>query len=251
MKCVQLFICLLYVNLSVSSIFCPNPEDISPCTCEHDYDNVKTNINCSNATQESEIVAAFQASFPVKELDTFYIQNNQHLTELTQSTFNDITFYYFYLNNNQLESINGDFFDGMEHTLRSVNLENNSITSSGFPFYILPNMFSLQYLHLDFNAISILPAPIEVNVLLTVNLNSNSIISLSEGTFSLSSSMQLLHLESNRITNIDPGKSFDFKSFDKVCFIHLSSDYMKAISNFQMLFMMLDLLLTYFLKEII
>ena len=208
MKWFSGFVLFISLGLSSSTSFCPDYEDISPCSCERDAAYRNTNMYCNDATSESEIEDAFLASFPEKDLTKFYIINNHDIEGLTHSLFNGVTFETIDLLNNNLAHIDATFFVGQEERLTQIFATENSLGNEGFPYSALPSLRNVYLLDLRENGITSLPVPIPPNNLTKIYYHTNDIETIEEGTFENCQILDYLILYDNSMKSISPGKNF-------------------------------------------
>ena len=203
MKCF-VFLTFFLLKLGNSSPTCPDAADILPCTCTYNA-NVGTDIICNGDILESQIETAFEAFFPLKDLDEFHLKNNRYIRELTLPVFNDITFTSINIYHTEIVKINDTFFDGQQNTLVHLYMFDNRLGNSGFPYEVLPNLTNLVFLNMTSNHISELPSSIPPNNLQFLQYQDNTIDVIEDGTFGNCQSLTELHLSSNSIKEIVPG----------------------------------------------
>ncbi|CAG0902846.1 unnamed protein product [Darwinula stevensoni] len=88
-------LCLLTSSLPGTSghFPCPDPEDISPCTCTYDEGRLEITADCSAATP-SEIFSAFNDATWFSKLTKLNVWSNEAVTVLQKGIFGDISFQY-------------------------------------------------------------------------------------------------------------------------------------------------------------
>ncbi|CAG0898362.1 unnamed protein product, partial [Darwinula stevensoni] len=88
-------LCLLTSSLPKTSgqFPCPDPEDISPCTCSYDEGRMEITADCSAATPD-EIFSAFNDATWFSKLTKLNVWSNEAVTVLQKGIFGDISFQY-------------------------------------------------------------------------------------------------------------------------------------------------------------
>ena len=174
MKFNGVFIIVLLIEFcNSSSVYCPNSEDIKPCKCSNHEDLLEMLCDGQLVT-ETTIEDAFQANFPIKEFDEFYMRFNRFINAFNKPLFNGVTFKRIYIYDNEnLFYFNGSFFEGQENTLEELHLSQNQLGNNGFPYAMLPEFPYLNYLDLRENGINTLPIPIPSNNLATLYYENN------------------------------------------------------------------------------
>ncbi|CAL4094538.1 unnamed protein product, partial [Meganyctiphanes norvegica] len=141
---------LLYFPLEVYSAStaaspCPDPEDISPCTCSI-FSETEEHMDCSNVEDETELARVFQSMIPFPYFNSLTIRDNPNIKTLPSHVFGVVTFEMVRIWNTSLEVVEEEAFSDMAVTLRVLELGNNTINS--FPFHTLNSYGVLEKINL-------------------------------------------------------------------------------------------------------
>ena len=195
-----LIITIVSLKVKTSEVFCPNPDDFSPCLC----DETTLVIDCSEATHQNEISRAFSNSaFGSIHFHDFNILFNDNITELTQELFHGITFRTVNITRTQVQLVETSFFSGQYSSLLHLELTHNQIND--FPFACLSNFKHLSELNLNYNAIPELP-PLPDNSLMTFYIAFNELVEVGPNLFYHSPRLLNVVLLGNHIKFVDSSK---------------------------------------------
>ncbi|CAG0889568.1 unnamed protein product [Darwinula stevensoni] len=170
-------LCLLSLLLSLvpptsGQIPCPDPEDISPCTCSYDEENGQVSADCSLANV-SEIYSAFNDV--VWEFNTW---GNVAITELSGGIFGNVSFQHvFIMYSENLVTIDPSFLLAMKDTLVTVSFTSGRLED--FPWDVVPQLVVIEQISLDGNAVTTVPE-LQSSTLQSLWLRDNRITTLQE-----------------------------------------------------------------------
>ena len=202
---------LLYLIFSIfaspilASVYCPNPNDILPCTCYYNDVNGHIHMNCSEAERESDIEQAFQVPFPITTMDGFYFTNNKFIPEFTHEVFNGVTFDHMYMENSVLVRIATEFFTSQSNSLHYLYLQGNRLGDDGLSADMLSTLRSLKVLFLDHNGIGSIIYNYPDNNLVYLSLKFNAIEAIETNRFAGCHSVTTLLLNDNRLHTLTKG----------------------------------------------
>ncbi|KAG8198053.1 hypothetical protein JTE90_001887 [Oedothorax gibbosus] len=200
---------------------CPSPASISPCTCDRE------GINCRDTKSLQEVRKAFQANFKYGGIRAVYIQGTP-LTSVPSDLFGKIKAQQFYLEINQITSVDMRAFSASNKTLLVFSLFGNKLQN--FAFEEISKFQSLGTLNLGGNLLTTVPSGVlNSRSLYKVILSQNKISSIGMNAFSNLPNLGELELESNALTTLGP-MTLAMKSHSAGLQIKLSNNPISEVS---------------------
>lgn len=205
---------------------CPQATLIAPCVCTSTGSpNYNFDIDCSAATQDTDISNAFAILFPFDDINQLQIEgsdstNKVPITNFTQNMFDSKSFSLIKIDYTSLETIEENVFQLSHDSLASMSLERNNLQL--FPFEIISEYTILTFIHMPSNDILELPK-VESLSLRDINLNHNKNLVLMDGalTFVGAPLLRTIRLSDTAITQIPPNL---FNSLTQVTNIYLGDN---------------------------
>ncbi|CAG0895573.1 unnamed protein product [Darwinula stevensoni] len=180
---------------------CPDPEDITPCTCSHNAFHNTVTVDCSGATSSEEIFSVFNgASWLFPNLTKFQLTNNEGVDELPEGVFGDVTFEEILVRGSAVASIHPAAVLPSNDRLRRLEISLSVLRE--FPWDVLPEFSDLTSLHFYSNVLTTLPH-LRSASLTYFDISSNEIAELEAGS-SLPNLTSLV-LSYNPISEVPPG----------------------------------------------
>ncbi|CAL1281624.1 unnamed protein product [Larinioides sclopetarius] len=233
------FVCFLLPRLAASvdiaknikGILCTNTNNgiNLPCLCSHDEIN-GTDIFCDGVT--------FLGDFPVlphRHKIRSFSQRGSGLQSLEAQLFtaSDIPLQKIDFSNNLLRRITERTFDGIEDTLKEINLSNNKLgdqLNALFSTGEFQRLTNLEKLDLSGNEIKEFQSGIfsGLTSLLELKLERNFIITVPRSVIQGLKSLESLHLQSNYILDIGV---HSFPNLTHLQFLNLSSNDIQSVQN--------------------
>ncbi|CAG0880253.1 unnamed protein product [Darwinula stevensoni] len=163
---------------------CPNPDEISPCTCSSDSSSDMT-VDCSQARSSEEISSAFGQFFWLENRfasDTvqlrFRMENNDAVEDLPEGVFGNASFSSMHIWNSAVVKVDPAAIRSSKDRLEELAMAGGRLEE--FPFGVLREMKKLVKLQISSNALAAVPA-LESRSLLLLDLSNNQIGSLEPG----------------------------------------------------------------------
>jgi len=126
---------------------CPLEEDIAPCECSSDVNDVAS---------DEDLQRVFNEYFPVKEFTKFRINENNNVTSLNQNT-NGVSFKNIYLfANPNLKTISSGFLSASASRIEILDFHTTPFSTETFPFSSLPsypNLLEISVWQADFTSL--------------------------------------------------------------------------------------------------
>ncbi|CAG0887206.1 unnamed protein product [Darwinula stevensoni] len=200
---------LVAFTSGISGQSCPNPEDISPCTCDFSEFDGTISADCSSAST-SEIFSTFNEVAWFPELRQFSVQINEKVTELPEGVLGDVSIQHILLESVwNLSTIHPEVVLQSKDRLQQIQV--HDVPVEDFPWEVLSQLTSLLFF--DFtgsgNPISELPPGLfEGLENLVIFLCSECDLgpTLPSGSLEFQSqNFQYVGLSSNGITMVEPG----------------------------------------------
>ncbi|CAL4073161.1 unnamed protein product [Meganyctiphanes norvegica] len=135
---------------------CPDAPDIAPCVCSYFPDVNATDLDCSAVEGEDQLKQIFTADFPLKKFRRFSLSGNKFVKVLESYVFNDTSFEWINIQDNELEVIEMHALDSCYDTATHVDISSNKLTT--FPFDILTQFSRLKMFSISNNPLSIILA---------------------------------------------------------------------------------------------
>ncbi|CAG0879251.1 unnamed protein product [Darwinula stevensoni] len=176
---------------------CPT-QDISPCKCAEDAYRRAT-VDCSSASSSAEISSALtNTSLPPSQLWRFYIQNNAAVLELTEGTFQRLTFEFIQIYGSAVKNIHPLALVPLQGRLEVFVISHCPLED--FPFYDLSEFHRLKELHLFNNLLTSVPAFMSKSLEILF-LHNNKIMSVEFDRWA-TPNLKVLQLHNNLLTSI-------------------------------------------------
>ncbi|CAG0879115.1 unnamed protein product, partial [Darwinula stevensoni] len=191
-----LFILFPFFVSAIMEQTCPN-EDTSPCTCTK-YSDGDVRVDCSSASSAAAISSALtKDSWPSIQLWEFVIEDNVEVAELPEGIFGDLSFQRIFMRNTAVKKIHPTAILPFKRLLTYLAIIDSRLEN--FPFHILHEFRHLRELRLFNNLLTFVP------------------------TFK-SESLEILRLNSNKITNL----AFDGLVTPKLTWLDLHDNWLTS-----------------------
>ncbi|GFY55880.1 uncharacterized protein TNIN_358361 [Trichonephila inaurata madagascariensis] len=201
---------------------CPDPKDLAPCTCDGE------GLNCMGARTLDEIKRAFQAKFKYGGVRSVWVQGTP-LTHLPADIFGNVKSQQFYVEVNNLTTIDANAFSASKKSLHTLSLFGNKIKD--FPYSDLSVYENLGTLNLGRNLIETIPDDAFNNRnLYAIILAQNKISHIGKNAFSNLPSLGRLEMALNNIVTLGP-MSLAFKSHSASLQINLSANKISEVAS--------------------
>ncbi|XP_042903763.1 oplophorus-luciferin 2-monooxygenase non-catalytic subunit-like [Parasteatoda tepidariorum] len=191
--------CLILVallGLALGDDSCPKAAELSPCTCDGE------GVNCMNVKSLAELKKAFSANFKYGAARTVWVQGTP-LTSLTADVFGKIKSRTFYVEVNQIETVDLNAFRASKDYLSLLSLFGNKIVD--FPFSDLKDFTALSTLNMGRNLIHTIPDnAFQSRSLWAIVLAQNQIRNIGKNAFANLPSLGRLELSYNQIKTLGP-----------------------------------------------
>ncbi|CAG0883796.1 unnamed protein product [Darwinula stevensoni] len=127
---------------------CPQPDDISPCSCSYDAETKAVTVVCSTVTSVWEIFSAFnEVIWPFTELNTFVMRHNDAIMEWPEGLFGKVTFENIILGYTSVTTIHPSVLISLKD--RIVTLDCQTCGLQDFPWDIVPQLTHLQVFYIN------------------------------------------------------------------------------------------------------
>ncbi|GIY96377.1 leucine-rich repeat-containing protein 15 [Caerostris extrusa] len=192
---------------------CPTPEELAPCTCDGE------GLNCMGARTLEEIKKAFNAKFKYGGVRSVWVQGTP-LTHLPADIFGNVKSQQFYVEVNNITTIDANAFSASKKTLHTLSLFGNKIKD--FPYSGLSIYENLGTLNLGRNLIETIPDNAFNNRnLYAIILAQNKISHIGMNAFSNLPNLGRLEMALNQLVTLGP-MSLAFKSHSSSLQVYLS-----------------------------
>ncbi|CAG0902078.1 unnamed protein product [Darwinula stevensoni] len=181
---------------------CPDPEDISPCTCDHytEWNENDIHVDCSSATT-SEIFSIFNDVPWLSKLTGFNMWYNRAVTELSEGIFGDVTFESITITGaSNLTAVHESVLLASKDSLELATCVYCSLED--FPWDVLPQMVALKVVGLEGNDLMTIPG-LQSPTLEHLDLSYNRISAL-EGEWFLPS-LRIFYLINSPVAELPDG----------------------------------------------
>jgi Leucine-rich repeat (LRR) protein len=211
---------------------------LNPCTCDEN-----NNIHCGGSNSIELKTIFHQMSTKLengkKHFNGFSL-NNTLIKELTENTFEDITFDEVWIYNmTNLSLIHTNAFEGMSSSLKEFSVSNTSLKNSPPNYDIfsaISSMVNITYAQISNSLIEEIPEnafkPLNGTQknLSILNLNDNKITKIGNNAFEYLDSLTQLELDGNKLNHISEN-AFNFsKSSDKLLQLFLDRNSLNSSS---------------------
>ncbi|GFS46707.1 uncharacterized protein NPIL_148061 [Nephila pilipes] len=201
---------------------CPDPKDLAPCTCDGE------GLNCMGARTLEEIKKAFQAKFKYGGVRSVWVQGTP-LTHLPADIFGNVRSQQFYVEVNDITTIDANAFSASKKSLHTLSLFGNKIKD--FPYSGLSVYENLGVLNLGRNLIETIPDDAFNNRnLYAIILAQNKITHIGKNAFSNLPSLGRLEMALNNIVTLGP-MSLAFKAHSASLQINLSANKISEVAS--------------------
>lgn len=204
---------------------CPNPDEFAPCLCILEDDSPDMDIDCSAATDQSMLTAAFQATMSFCNYMSLKITpiDTANYYTFTLDTFGCAYFETIEITGTTLQIIEDGALVRSDGTLTSLKLNNNMIRV--FPFESLNGFTALQELYLNNNSLTTIQSIVSPT-LQTLNLDNNPGLDISLGLFEDAKELQTLGLSSCNLADLTEDM---FMPLEKLANLDLSGNMLEEL----------------------
>ncbi|CAG0899420.1 unnamed protein product [Darwinula stevensoni] len=134
---------------------CPDPEEITPCTCSFDGATLEVLVDCSAVAGEDQIFSAFNNINWFTRLTEFRLTDNAAVQNLLEGVFGEVTFKRVHVDATSLALLEPLVLLGFKDVLEEVRVLDSRLGSFGF--VLLTALSHLAVLDLEGNALTVLP----------------------------------------------------------------------------------------------
>ncbi|CAG0896957.1 unnamed protein product [Darwinula stevensoni] len=178
---------------------CPDPGDISPCTCDGTSADFVT-VDCSDATSGDQIFSAFNdVDWPFKNLGNFALWGNRAVEDMPEGMFGEVSFRSIGISNTSIKTIHPSSLLPSKDRLELLTVTRNPMED--FPWEALTHFARLGELRFWENAFTTL-RPFESSSLGEVDLTANQIKTLEAGSFAPNLFRLILGFPTNAYINL-------------------------------------------------
>ncbi|XP_054721972.1 oplophorus-luciferin 2-monooxygenase non-catalytic subunit-like [Uloborus diversus] len=201
---------------------CPSATELKPCTCDGE------GVNCMLATSVDQIRTAFKANFKYGGVRSIWIQGTP-ITNVPADLFSGIRSQQFYIEVNNITSVDMDAFRSSNMSMISLSFFGNKLST--FPFGKLQEYKRLGSLNLGRNRFTSIPDnAFKSNSLGRLLLSQNGISHIGKNAFSGLPSLNELHLTYNQLTTLGP-ESFSWQTNAPSLQILLQANMISSVSK--------------------
>lgn len=222
MASIQIFLIAVTVALVATDDSCPAKSEISPCTCDGE------GFNCMGARTVEEVRKAFRAKFKYGGVRSVWVQGTP-ITNVPADLFGNVKSQHFYIEVNNISSVNLDAFSASKKTLKTLSLFSNKLTKvelSGLALYE-----NLNLLNLGRNQITSIPDDaFSSKSITTIILAQNQISHVGKNAFSDLPNLAKIEMTLNSLTTLGP-MSFASKGHSAALTINLASNHISSVSS--------------------
>ena len=185
-----------------TSLQCPDPEDIAPCSCVVNDDN-EMDFECPSEITEEKLAEVFTAKMPNNNFNSFTMKYNANFSVLRNGVFGTATFERILIRYGNLVTVEEEALSGSYNTLEILDLSFNQLAL--FPVFNFPNYKALTTLYLSDNKFTQLPM-LNSDSLTVLQMGYNQIHELPKTAFQGLPNLEEIRFPHNDITTISPGK---------------------------------------------
>ncbi|XP_054721927.1 leucine-rich repeat-containing protein 15-like [Uloborus diversus] len=199
---------------------CPDPESLKPCTCDGE------GVNCMAATSLDQIKKAFQVKFKYGGVRSVWVQGTP-ITSIPAGLFGSIKSQQFYIEINNVTTVDMAAFSASKKTLHTLSLFGNKIVE--FPFKDLEPFEMLGTLNLGRNKIRSLPDnAFQSRSLGGIILAQNDLSHIGRNAFAGLPSLRAIEISGNRLATLGP-QSFASPRHSASLQINLASNELSQV----------------------
>ena len=184
-----------------TSLQCPDPEDIAPCSCVVNDDN-EMDFECPSEITEEKLAEVFTAKMPNNNFNSFKMEYNTNISVLRDGVFGTATFRQIEIRFGKLVMVEEEALSGSYNTLEILALWGNRLAV--FPVFNFPNYKALTTLYLSDNKFTQLPM-LNSDSLTVLQMGYNQIHELPKTAFQGLPNLEQIYFDSNGLTTVSPG----------------------------------------------
>ncbi|KAK7067278.1 hypothetical protein SK128_002642 [Halocaridina rubra] len=181
---------------------CPATDDIDPCICTFS-DDTYLDLDCSNISNDTQLLTVFQAEFPFSKIRNFTIIGSAstpvNIKHFNADVFGNIYFENIYIQYTTLSTMDGDPFNRSQSTLQKVHITDNLLTT--YPFDTLQSYTLLTDLRLNDNNLTHM-ADIISPTLRHLDVSQNPVLRYGNEVFYDIPDLRTLRMRFDGLTNI-------------------------------------------------
>jgi len=209
------------LGIALGDKSCPSPKELAPCTCDGE------GLNCMEARTLDEIKTAFQSKFPYGAVRSVWVQGTP-ITSLPADLFGTVKSQAFYVEVNNITTVDLNAFRASKKTLSLLSLFGNKIVN--FPFSDFKDFENLGTLNMGKNLIETIPDnAFNSKSLWAIILAQNQIKHIGQNAFANLPSLNRLEMALNQIVTLGP-MAMAFKSHGSQLQINLSANKISEVS---------------------
>lgn len=175
---------------------CPAAAEISPCTCDGE------GLNCMGARTLEEVRKAFRAKFKYGGVRSVWVQGTP-ITDIPGDLFGNVKSQQFYVEVNDVASLDFNAFSASKKTLATLSLFGNKLDKLDYSG--LQQYERLNILNLGRNKITSIPdRAFNSKSISAIILAQNQISSIGMNAFSGVTNLEKLELSLNRLQTLGP-----------------------------------------------